>query len=155
MGVSVRAAVEADIPTLIELGAALHAESPRFRRYPYSPRKVAEMALAVIPGGGALVAEIDGKIVGVMAGFVVEQWFSETKVASDLTFYILPEYRKKGRAALMLVRAFEQWAKSKGAVDVVPGASTQIDPDTTRSFYEKLGYVTSGYQFFKELGDGH
>lgn len=155
MGVSVRPAVEADIPVLIELGAALHAESPRFSRYAFSPVKVAGTALFAIAGGGAFVAENNGKIIGVLAGFVAEQWFSTDRVVSDLTFYITPEQRKKGRAALMLIRAFEQWAVSQGAMDIVPGASTQIDPEGTRRFYEKLGYTTSGYQFFKRLTNGH
>lgn len=151
MGVSVRPAVEADIPTILELGGMLHAESPRYREFSYSPKKVARLAMYVIGEGGALVAEKDGKIIGLIAGMVSEHWFSEDKIATDLTFFIVPEERKKGRAALMLVRAFEAWAESKGARHIVPGTSTQLDADGTARFYEKLGYERTGYQFAKRF----
>lgn len=151
MGVDVRPAAAADIPALVEMGRAMHAESPRFARFGFNPDKVAALAAGVIPGGGALVAERDGIIVGMMAGFVVAQWFSDDLIASDFVLYLQPDERRKGRAAFMLVRAFEEWAKSQGAIDIAPGTTTGIDPEGTARFYEKMGYGRTGFAFHKEV----
>lgn len=68
---SIRAAVEADIPALVELGRAMHAESPRYSKLAYNAEKVAALAARIVPSGGALVAENNGILVGMMVGFVV------------------------------------------------------------------------------------
>lgn len=148
--VKVRPAVEGDIPTMVRLGRRLHAESPRYRDRHFDPDKVTGIARAVIAQGGAHVAEDDGKIVGLIAGFVVEHWFGRDKMASDFTFYVAPEARG-GRAALMLVRAFEAWAISQGVKDIVPGVSTELNVEGVAAFYNRLGYRTYGATFLKEV----
>lgn len=150
--VDVRTATEADIPAILEMGRDLHAESPRYRSSTYRPDKVEALARTVIPGGGTLIAEKDGTIIGMLAGYVAEQWFSDYKVATDFTFYIKPEHRKTGRAALKLVRAFEEWAIVQGAREIMPGISTQIDIEGTTRFFEKLGYAVYGNALIKKVG---
>lgn len=147
---NVRRAVEADIPAILELGAALHAESPRYSRMPYSPKKVARTAMFLIGAGGALVAESEGKIIGFMGSMVSEHWFSEAKIASEISFYVTPEHRLRG-AAPRLLRTAEEWARGEGAEEIVTGTSTEINADTTALFYEKMGYARTGYQFAKRL----
>lgn len=153
MAVNVRTAILDDLPDILDMGAALHAESPRYAALSYNAAKVEARARDVIPGGGALVAEMNGKIIGMIAGFVCEHWFSDDKIASDYTFYVKPEHRG-GRAALLLVRGFEGWAYLNGAKDIVPGTSTLINAEGTARFYEKLGYERSGYGFFKRVIHG-
>lgn len=149
--VKVRAATEDDLPAILEMGRALHAESPRYAAMSYNEAKVEALALRVIPTGGTLVAEKDGKIIGMLAGYVAEHWFSDDKVASDFTFYIRPEHRRTGKAALLLVRAFERWAVERGAKDIMPGVSTQIDVERTTRFFEKLGYTVYGNALLKRV----
>lgn len=154
MAVSVRVATLDDLPVLVEMGRQLHAESPRYRDSRYLPEKVEALGRSLIPAGGTHVAEKDGRIIGMLAGYVAEQWFSDYKVASDLTFYIAPEHRKTSRAALLLVRAFEQWAIASGAKEIIPGTSTQIDVESTTRFYTKMGYAVYGNTFIKRLHRG-
>lgn len=149
--VKVRAATEDDLPAILEMGRMLHGESPRYRGMSYNEAKVEALALKVIPTGGTLIAEKDGKIIGMLAGYVAEHWFSDDKVASDFTFYIRPEHRGTGKAALLLVRAFERWATAQGAKDIMPGVSTQIDIERTTRFYEKLGYAVYGNALIKKV----
>lgn len=151
MGVNVRQAIEADIPALVALGHAMHAESPRFAHLRFNPAKVAAMLARTIPGGGALVAERDGIIIGTMVGYAVALWFSDDVIASDFVLYLKPEERRKGRAAFMLVRAFEDWAVAQGAVDIAPSTSTGVDPEGTARFYEKQGYARTGISLFKKV----
>lgn len=149
--VKVRTATLEDIPTLVELGRALHAESPRYSMLSYNPKKVGQVALLVIQQGGTLVAVKDETIIGFIAGYVCAHWFGDDLMASDYSFYIKPEHRCTGRTALLLLKRFEEWAISKGALDVVPGSTTMINTEGTATFFEKLGYTRSGIGFFKRV----
>lgn len=158
LAVSVRPATEHDIPVLVEMSRALHAESPRFSKLTFSPEKVAWLirsmvvgTLVTAPVGGALVAEKGGTIVGMIGGFIYSPCFSTDKVASDYTFYVRPEHRRKGRAAILLIRALEAWAVEQGAVEIVPGTATLIDAAGTVSFFAKLGYENVGCLLSKRL----
>jgi GNAT superfamily N-acetyltransferase len=151
MGVSIRQAVAADVPALMVLGKAMHAESPRFSHLRFNAAKAEALLVRLLPGGGALVAERDGIIVGMMAGYTVPLWFSDDVIASDFVLYLIPEERRKGRAAFMLVRAFENWAIAQGAVDIAPSTTTGVDPEGTARFYEKLGYGRTGISLFKRV----
>lgn len=158
MAVKIRDAVEDDIPALLAMARDLHAESPRYARLSFSVAKVEALirsllssTLASAPIGGVFVAEKAGKIVGMLGAYVHAPYFSEDKIASDYTLYIVPEQRRRGRAAIGLVRAMEKWAWDNGAVDIVPGTSTMIDAESTAHFYEKLGYAKYGYTFIKRL----
>lgn len=154
MGVSVRAATLDDMAAILEMGRALHDESPRYAHLSFNEEKVFNLAHQVLTGprGGAFVAEKDGRIVGMVAGYVIEHWFSDDVIASDYTFYVWPAHRG-GRAALLLWREFEAWAKAHGAVDCVPGITTGINMESTARFFEHLGYARAGYTFFKRLAN--
>lgn len=148
----------ADIPAAVRMGRALHAESPRYTHLRFVPEKIEALIRSMVTGtlvtdapGGAFVAEKDGEIVGMFGGFITTPFFSDDKIASDYTFYVAPEHRRKGRAALALIRAFEDWAAAQGAVDLVPGVSTQIDAESTVRFYEKLGYERYGTAMIKRV----
>lgn len=147
-----------DIPAIVALGRAMHAESPRYRRMNFNPDKVASRVRGMVTGtlttaapGGAFVAIKDGKIIGMIGGFVAETFFGDDKVASDYAFYITPSERRKGRAAVELVRAFERWADAQGVVDIVPGVSTMIETQSTRRLFEKLGYEHYGEMMIKRV----
>lgn len=158
--VKVRNAVEADVDQLVEMGRAFHKESPRYNRLTFSGEKVAALirwAIAstmVCPAeGGILVAEKDGTIVGMMGGFVMQPWFSEDRIASDYGIYIAPEHRGSGKIALLLVRAFEAWAASKGVTELSPGVTADINAEQVIRFYEKLGYERYDYStLVKRIG---
>jgi GNAT superfamily N-acetyltransferase len=150
-----------DIPAVVEMGRALHAESPRYRRFSFDAGKVERLLRSRIEGtlvtdapGGAFVAEADGELVGGLVGYVAEPFFSTDKFASDFSFYVKPEYRGRTRAPLLLVRAFEAWAQSQGVVDLIPGTTTELDADKTVRFYEKLGYQMHGVVMRKEARYG-
>lgn len=152
----IRAATAADTPVLIEMGRALHDESKRYSERGFAPEKLEALArslfgTATTEGeGGAFVAEKDGKVIGMLIGFVREQWFSYDKLASDYTFYVRPEHRGS-MAAVRLIKAFEAWAISKGAVDILPGVSTMIASERARDLYLALGYEHYGYSMLKKV----
>lgn len=147
---SVRAADHADVGCVVALARAMHAESPRYRSHTFDPIKVANTFHAVVPTGGAFVAEQDGRIVGLLAAFVIEDFFGHDKVAGELALYVLPEARG-GTAGARLLRAFEAWGKAQGAREAFLGISAGIENERVAGLYERLGYARIGLSLVKEL----
>ena len=90
------------------------------------------------------------KVIGLISGYCAEHYFTEDVYAYDTMFYVKPEYRK-GRTALLLIRAFEKWAKDNNCVEISVGISTEIDTEKTVSFYEKLKYKQSALGLRMEI----
>jgi len=141
----VRPASTADIPRLIELGEDMQRESPRFSQLGYDHDKVARLVQSLIdsPEGLVLVLDTPDGLVGMLVGFVAEQFFSHSLSAQELVVYVCPEHRG-GTAGVRMVKAFEVWAFDKGAQEVSLGVSTEVDAARTAGLYERLGYQPSG-----------
>lgn len=138
---SIRTATTADVPRIIELGAALHAESPRWSRIPFNPARAAETMNGLIlnPNGAAFLYEVDGIVVGGIAGLLQPHWACDADIAHEMSFVIDPEYRG-GMAACRLICALVAWGKIKGAAWLHAGTSTGLDPEMVAKLYERLGF---------------
>ena len=159
--ISIRQALFCDIPSLVAMGANLHAESPRYSVTTYSPHKVERLAQAIVmgrvPDSVIFVAEEEenGELIGMFAGAVTEHWFSEDKIATDYTFYVRPEYRGRGKTAVRVVRAFERWALARGVKSLVFGSSTEINTERTADLYKALGYHEYSIALIKHVTGAH
>lgn len=147
----VRSATADDLPALIALGAAMHAESA-YAGFDYSSKKLYEMGLHYLAHPDtcfiAVCADDCGTIYGMHAGYICEYYFGRDLIASDLLLFVDPT-KRGGMAAALLVRAFEEWAFAKGAKEVCPGSSTMVAPERTAKLYERLGYTVVGNLFKK------
>jgi GNAT superfamily N-acetyltransferase len=141
----IRLATEADIDRMVQLGQAMQQESPRFSRLGYSDSKVRALGANLIanPDAVVLVGVVDDEIVGMLLGYVSEQFFSHAITASELVVYVEPAHRG-GSVAVRMIHAFEVWAFEHGARDIVLGVSTEVDASRTCAFYERMGYAPSG-----------
>jgi len=147
----IRPATEADIPRLIELGQAMHEESPEYRGISYDPEKVGSTLKALINGAGVIFAyERSGEIHGALAGWIEEFWFSREKQAGDFALFVDPEYRN-GLIAVKLALAFHSWAHLLGARRVQMGITTGVHADATGRLYRSLGMQDSGLLFQKDF----
>ncbi|UCR75303.1 GNAT family N-acetyltransferase [Alcaligenes phage vB_Af_QDWS535] len=95
------------------------------------------------------ITEEEG-MVGLFIGSIVPMFFSEETQAQDLLFYVLPEHRGTPWFVRTL-REFEQWAKEKGAAQVVLYTDTGINPDKLKTFLTRSDYIQSGRCFNKEI----
>lgn len=143
----IRKATEQDIPSLVEMGKALHDEST-YKAVVYSPERVAETCKLMISHGFAMVSEKGGEVVGVMMGDVVTPWYSTDRMGFDYTLYIKPEHRN-GITVMRLITAFEAWCKSMGAKQIRPGIGTGIV--SVAKLYKSLGYRSVGEYFLKDM----
>lgn len=150
----VRPAEPYDIEACIELGRALHQESPRYRDFPYNEDalyKLGELCLTN-PDYAAFVAERDGEVVGVVSGALSTYFFCNLKFAADFTFYVKPECRGTS-AAFRLLSAFSLWAKIMGCHEVRFGVTTAIKPELADRLYTKMGFVREGVIYLKNIED--
>lgn len=138
---NIRRPEQADWPQVLRLAADMHYETD-FRRYRFSVEKVEALYATLLQDDQnffAVVAEHDGQLVGFMAGFICEHFFSPDRYASEMLWYVSPDWRGSS-AAVRMVRAFEDWALTKNVLDVMTGVSSGVQTDRTAALYEKLGY---------------
>lgn len=146
----VRAGTVDDIPALLVLGRAMHAES-RFRTVRYVPERVEATLRAVLGGAGCIfVAERAGEIVGGFVGLLVPYYFSDEKCASDLAIFVRPD-RRGGILAASLIHAYIDWAREQGVRHVEIGVSTGVHPEKTGALLERLGLKPQGGLYVMEL----
>lgn len=146
----IRAATQADVPRIIELGITLHATTS-YASQPYVHEKAASFLLQLIHGEGVVfVADVGGEVVGAMAGGIVDQWFSHDLIAYDYSIFVLPS-RRHGIIALRLIRAFIEWAKLRGASQVQMGICTAVNVDAISRLYESAGFRLAGPLYMQEI----
>ncbi len=137
---TIRPATHDDLGPLMDIAAAMHAESPRFSRLRFSTPKVMQLFLMLIesPDCLLLVADRDGAVIGGMAGMVTPHWFSDDLVSNDYGVFLLPDHRG-GMTAARLVRGYIDWAKARGAKMIQLGISTGVQTEETVALYQALG----------------
>jgi len=137
----IRTANHEDIGALLDLGEALHQESPRWSRIGFNRAKTAEFLASLIlaPTGLVLVAERDGEIYGGILAMAVPHWCSDDVVAQEVSLFVRPDARGH-MAAKELIRRMCAWAKDMGAVWLQAGSSTGVDPERTAQLYEHMGF---------------
>jgi GNAT superfamily N-acetyltransferase len=150
--VTVRPLDPEDVDRLVELGERMHAEGA-FAFLPFDREKVRLFALryaAPAPDRLGLVAELDGRLIGMFAGRLAEYFFCHEKIASDMLLYIEPEARGS-TAAGRLMRAYRAWAIERSAREVCLGTSNQVQGPATGRFYEVMGFHKAGALYKERL----
>lgn len=83
---------------------------------------------------------------GMLAGTCTPFLFGNKLVASEIGWWVEPEYRNSG-VGKQLVDAFEEWAKEKNCDMIV---MVSID-DSVGKYYEKTGYSLVERMYLKEI----
>jgi len=92
--------------------------------------------------GIVIVFDVDGKIVGSIAGIETSDWWSSDKYLADMWFFVYKEHRKSNIAA-KLIKSFMKVAK-KSKFKVKLGHVYSGDGDRKDKFYERLGLSKVG-----------
>lgn len=141
----IRPANAMDIPVLLDLGERMHAESPRFSRLTFSRSRLHDTLRSLIdsPSGFLWVAELNGAVIGGMAGLIAQHWASDDKVATDLALFI-DEKQRGGMSTARLITEYKRWAWKHGAHIVQVGVTTGVETEQTARLYERLGLARCG-----------
>lgn len=149
----IRAAMDTDIPRIVEMGGRSLLEGPYRDRVGHNPEQAAKLAMSVISqhSGRVFVAEDDGKLVGLLAFIVFPHYFSGETTAGELIWYVEPEYRRmssfSSSVALDLLSAAEMEAKHMGAKRMQLTAPTS----EVAGLYLRRGYHQVEVSFQREL----
>ena len=96
-----------------------------------------------------LVNESDEPI-GMLVGAKSVPFFTTEFIASELAWWVDPEYRKT-RQSIDLVKAYEVWAKKVGCSVVTMANIPTLNGEKIGKLYEKLGYFKNEVSYMKEI----
>lgn len=112
--------------------------------FPFSAPHADALFCSHMDSGLVLVVGTPAK--GVLMAQAFEHPFGAGKWAKETVWYIAPEAR--GRAAISMLRAYEDWAREQGCVSV--GMASLATNDVSR-LYERMGYAPAETHFVKAL----
>ena len=96
--------------------------------------------------------EEDKKIGGVLGGIAAHCLNTGDLEIFETFWYMLPEHRGTP-AAIRLLRAFELWGEKIGAKRVKMAYLREVNGETVRNMYERLGYNEQETTFRKEISE--
>lgn len=112
---------------------------------PWPPRSF-QFELTDNPASRCLVADLDGRVVGMLVGWLI---VDEIHIATIATH---PDFRKQGIGEKLLLHTLQS-AKADGAVSSF--LEVREGNDAAIMMYRKLGYVESGRRagYYKDNGE--
>lgn len=132
----IREATEQDIPRMVEMGRKFRAESSYAKHFADNPEALRSLGVKLLSsGGGILVAESNGELIGMLGFIVYDHFISGDKTAGEVFWWVEPDHR--GTAGLKLLREAEKRSRNAGATWM-----QMIAPnDRVATLYGRLGYV--------------
>jgi len=131
-----------DIPELIEIGKRMHAAS-KYSFIPFDERYTADLVSRYVGDLDRFAMRASS---GFMFGYLRPFFFSQAKEAVDALWYV----ENNSRAALRLLRAFEEWGAAAGAANIRIESGAGIGDDADK-ILPRLGYAHLGGNFLKEV----
>lgn len=140
-----------DVPALCDLAKIMHAEG-RYNVIPFQEHKFLSIIENNIKNGSfvGFVAEKDGNIVGAVAGYVCEYFFSYNKILCDYGVFVLPTFRNY-RISSSLIRHFVNEGIAQGVSEICMGSSNMDDPEVLDALYAHCGLRKVG-SIYKKSG---
>lgn len=153
---TIRFARAEDIPALVQIGHAYHAEG-RFKAYDYNPDKLAANLKGLIEDtSGArcffVADDKEQKPYAALLGQVDSYFFSTTPIAQLIFFWVHPDHRG-GPAAIKLMTAFKQWAENRNVLEIAVSVTSAIRIDRADTFFKKLGFQLTGGNYSYMVGN--
>jgi GNAT superfamily N-acetyltransferase len=144
--VIIRACKNEDVPACLELVKEFHEEVINDFGFGFDPVHSVTFALSQV--AGCFVAELDGKIIGLIAGAVLTYPISGEKMYMESIWYVRKEHRRHG---LKLLRRLEEWCREQGIKNVVMALMCSDKMKKLEDFYKACGYRPFEMQWVKNL----
>ena len=146
-----RRAIQQDLPALLALAKEMHAETS-FQTLSFSDSKAATeiMSCTLNPKTLSVVAEEQGKIVGMICAYLSTPFFSEDLVVYDHVWYV----GKEARGSMVgprLLKCVTEWARLCGAKSVFVTLGSDVSQDRVGKLVERLGYGRLGGYYRKDI----
>lgn len=150
MSLLVRPANTADLPAALEMAARFYATTDYTKVAPMSADSVVKLGRLLLDQGVLLVAEREGKLVGLIGLIVAAFPFNEAyRTAHEVLWWVDPEERETG-AGVALLREMIPACKYRGAV-AIQMLHLANSPPQAAALYERLGFVHTETAYIKVL----
>ena len=148
---NIRLATPNDFPAMLDMGAHMHAAG-KYAFLPYDRPKLIHLltALHTSPNGLLVLATEDERPIGMIIAFVEEYYFCHAKLARDLLVWV-EESGRGGLAGSRLIGFFDDWAKSRGAVETCLCDTNGSSRERIGALYQRLGYERVGGIYKRRL----
>ena len=146
----IRKAEERDVLRIVEMSACFYPRTPYIHLAPFSVEAVSIIVIALIESGVMLVAEVEGKVVGMVGLAIIPFIFDPViKGAYEVIWWVEPEYQGSG-IGRELLEAIDVESKERGA-SFVHMVCMPDSPPSAPALYFKLGYTHTEMSFTKRI----
>lgn len=147
-------ATQDDRQEVLRMCRLFYEASPFYPTVSFSPQKIEALFDLAIETGHSQVLVLlyieSSKVCGMVVGLASETPFSTDVVASELAWWVDPEYRGTRKAG-DLVLAYEAWARHIGCKHVTMALLPQLTNPKVERYYDRLGYKKTEISYIKEL----
>ncbi len=140
-----------DAHRVVDLCAKFHGESyQRFADFDFA--KMYEWVVARIDAEDSEVFTCwcGDDLVGGLIGMAYCYPYSNTLVAGDYLWYVVPKHRG-GMVGVRLMKMFEEWARDIGVQHISTGATSGISNERSGALLARLGYTPLGMTMQKDI----
>lgn len=146
----VRNATESDIPAIVWMSDCFYDTTSYAGFADFDPDAAEHLARVMIDTGVMLLAEADGKPVGMVGLIVAPFMFNAAhKTAHEVVWWVNDDQRGTG-AGIALLRAIEPACRAQGCT-AIQMVHLSNSPPHASLLYERLGYVHSESSFTRIL----
>lgn len=151
--------VPSDIPFLVDGVCRFVPELPHYKDITVAPNRI-EYLLKNNFGSDSmmkawvLVDPETNQLVGGVAGYCVPGMLTWDLVAQDIFLFVLPEWRSL-RNLLMLMTAYKEWAKARGAKLIMASYMGGHRIDSMAKVMVRQGYVEAGTLWMMRLDEAY
>lgn len=143
-----------DLPQIMRLAKEMHAETS-FHSLSFNEAKAATeiMSFVLDPNTFVCVAEKDGELVGIVAAFLSQPYFSDDLAVYDHIWYV----SKDGRGSMVgprLLKYLTEWAGLCKASAIFVTLGSDVHQERVGKLVEKLGYSRLGGYYRKDINRG-
>ena len=145
----IRKAEIKDKTEIIELSIQFYKESLKSYGLAFNFLTLDKLVEEFINNKIVIVSEVNGKVVGVIAGIVSPSMFDNNqKIGQEIIWYIDKEYRR-GSIGIRLLKEFEKQCKLNGANLLVMVYMGNLNSELLDRFYKLNNYKLLENQFIK------
>lgn len=147
----IRDAIASDEDAILEMARQFVAFTPYADTFTATDEELRATINNFIATTKAFVAEVDGKVVGMLAAVITSVWYAPShKAAVELVWWVDPAHRK-GMSGIRLVQAFEKWAEDQGA-SMVSMSNLEVDDNGfVANMLNRFGYRMSEQTHTKRI----
>lgn len=141
-----------DVADMVEFGQEFWHQTSYYKQgVAYDKQQCAQLTHHLIDNGIVLTAFDDNKVVGLLLMVVGPMPFNPLAiVATEVVYYVSPEYRKGGLGIRFLKKA-EAIARAHGVKYVSMIHLDSVEPERAEAVYKRLGYHKTETLFSKDI----